>query len=168
MNRKIEIIMKDITDLDVDAIVNAANSSLLRGGGVCGAIFSKAGYELDKECYNIGYCNVGDAVITNGYNLKAKYIIHTVAPQWYDFRVNNKEELLRNCYKNSLKVAIENNIRSIAFPCIGTGIYKCPIELGRDFAFEEANKVIDKFDKIYFICFGEKEYEIYNKYESIQ
>ena len=163
MSKKIEVIKTDITELEVDAIVNASNSSLLRGGGVCGAIFNKAGFELDKECNKIGHCDVGEAVITKGYNLKAKNIIHTVAPQWLDFRLKNKEELLRNCYKNSLKIAIENNIKSIAFPCIGTGIYKCPIELGKRLAFEEANKVIDYFEKIYFVCFTDKEYKIYKE-----
>lgn len=163
MNEKIEIIKEDITNLKVDAIVNAANTALLRGGGVCGAIFSKAGFQLDEECEKIGYCATGEAVITKGYDLKAKYIIHTVAPKWYDFRINNKEELFRNCYKNSFKVAIENNIKTIAFPCVGTGIYGCPVELGKVLAFEEAIKVIDFFDKIYFVCFGDKEYDIYRK-----
>ena len=88
----IEIIKTDITDMEVDAIVNAANTSLLRGGGVCGAIFKKAGFELDKECNEIGHCDTGEAVITKGYNLKAKYIIHAVAPVWNDYR--NKEKII--------------------------------------------------------------------------
>ena len=160
----IKIIKTDITDMDVDAIVNAANTSLLRGGGVCGAIFKKAGVELDKECNEIGHCNTGEAVITKGYNLKAKYIIHTVAPIWNDYRnKENREELFKKCYSNIFKVAFENNIKTIAIPCIGTGIYGCPIELGCDFAFEAAKKIEEKFDKIFFICFGDKELEIYNK-----
>lgn len=135
----IEIVKCDITDMEVDAIVNAANTSLLRGGGVCGAIFKKAGFDLDKECKQIGHCNTGEAVITNGYNLKAKYIIHTVAPIWNDYRnKDNREKLLKSCYYNVFKLAIENNIKTIAIPCIGTGIYGCPIELGRDYAFEMA------------------------------
>ena len=93
----IEIIKTDITEMEVDAIVNAANSSLLRGGGVCGAIFKKAGFELDKECNEIGHCNTGEAVITNGYNLKAKYIIHAVAPIWNDYR--NEENIKENSKK---------------------------------------------------------------------
>ena len=158
----IEIIKADITEMEVDVIVNAANTSLLRGGGVCGAIFKKAGFELDKECKEIGHCDTGEAVITKAYNLKAKYIIHTVAPIWNDYRnEENREELFRNCYYNIFKIAIENNIKTIAIPCIGTGIYGCPIELGRDYAFEISNKVEDKFDKIYFVCFGDKELEIY-------
>lgn len=93
----IEIVKCDITDMEVDAIVNAANTSLLRGGGVCGAIFKKAGFDLDKECKQIGHCNTGEAVITNGYNLKAKYIIHTVAPIWNDYRnKDNREKLLKS------------------------------------------------------------------------
>ena len=161
----IEIVKADITDMEVDAIVNAANTSLLRGGGVCGAIFKKAGFELDKECNKIGHCNTGEAIITNGYNLKAKYIIHTVAPIWNDYRnEENREELFRSCYYNIFKIAVENNIKTIAIPCIGTGIYGCPIELGRDFAFEMAKKEEDKFKKIYFVCFGDKEFETYNSW----
>ena len=161
----IEIIKTDITDLEVDAIVNAANTSLLRGDGVCGAIFKKAGFDLDKECQEIGHCNTGEAIITKGYNLKAKYIIHAVAPIWNDYRnKENREELFKSCYYNIFKIAIENNIKTIAIPCIGTGIYGCPIELGRDFAFEEAQKVENNFDKIYFVCFGDKEIEIYNNW----
>lgn len=138
----IEIIKCDITDMEVNAIVNAANTSLLRGGGVCGAIFKKAGFDLDKECKQIGHCNIGEAVITNGYNLKVKYIIHTVAPIWNDYRnKDNREDLLKSCYYNVFKLAIENNIKTIAIPCIGTGIYGCPIELGRDYAFEMDEKV---------------------------
>lgn len=161
----IEIIKTDITNMEVDAIVNAANTSLLRGGGVCGAIFKKAGYKLDEECYKIGHCNTGDAVITNGYNLKAKYIIHTVAPIWNDDKnEENKEELLKNCYYNIFKIAIEKHIKTIAIPCIGTGIYGCPIELGRDYAFEMAKKAENKLDKIYFVCFRDQEFEIYNNW----
>lgn len=161
----IEIIKADITDMEVDAIVNAANTSLLRGGGVCGAIFRKAGSELDIECQKIGHCDTGEAVITNGYNSKAKYIIHTVAPIWNDHRYEeNREELFEKCYKNVFKIAIENRINTIAIPCIGTGIYGCPIELGRDFALKNAKSVEDKFDKIYFVCFGDKEFEIYNNW----
>lgn len=148
----VEIIKADITDLEVDAIVNATNSSLLRGDGVCGTIFKKAGFDLDKECQKIGYCNTGEAVITKGYNLKAKYIIHTVAPVWNgnSFK-ENREELLKKCNFNIFRIAIEINIKSIAIPCIGTGIYGCPIELGRDYAFEMAKKLITYLIK-YILC----------------
>lgn len=158
----IKVIKDNITEMSVDAIVCASNNKLLRGSGLCGAIFKKAGYELDKECNEIGSCSTGDAIITNAYNLKAKYIIHTVAPRWYMVTpIEEKIQQLRNCYKNIFRVAIENKIKTIAIPCIGTGIYQCPIKLGRDFAFEEANKVADKFDIIYFVCFRDEEYELY-------
>ena len=164
LNDKIEIIKDNLTEMNVDAIVNAANNKLLRGSGLCGAIFQKAGYELDKECNKIGICNTGNAVITKGYELNAKHIIHTVAPRWYmTMPVEEKIKQFRSCYKNIFRVAIENNIKTIAIPCIGTGIYQCPIELGRDLAFEEANKVADMFEKIYFVCFREEEYKIYNR-----
>lgn len=164
LSDNIEIVKDNITELNVDAIVCAANNKLLRGGGLCGAIFQKAGYELDKECNKIGNCNTGEAVITKGYELKSKHIIHTVAPRWYMLKLEEeKREQLRNCYKNIFKVAIDNNVKTIAIPCIGTGIYQCPIDVGRDFAFEEANKVADMFDKIYFVCFRDEEYEIYIK-----
>jgi len=164
LSNNIEVVKDNLTEMNVDAIVNAANNKLLRGSGLCGAIFQKAGYELDKECNEIGSCDTGDAVITKGYELKAKYIIHTVAPRWY--MVIPEEEKIkqfRNCYKNIFRVAIENNIETIAIPCIGTGIYQCPIDIGRDLAFEEANKVADKFEKIYFVCFRDEEYKIYKE-----
>ena len=166
LNNNIEIVKDNLTEMNVDAIVNAANNKLLRGSGLCGAIFQKAGFELDKECNEIGSCDTGNAVITKGYELKAKYVIHTVAPRWY--MITSEEEKIkqfRNCYKNIFRVAMENNIKTIAIPCIGTGIYQCPIDLGRDLAFEEANKVADKFEKIYFVCFRNEEYEIYKNYE---
>ena len=162
LNDNIEIVKENITEMTVDAIVNAANERLLRGSGLCGAIFNKAGYELDKECNEIGYCSIGNAVITKGYNLKAKNIIHTVAPRWYmNIPEEEKIKQFRNCYKNIFKVAMDNNIKTIAVSCIGTGIYQCPIKLGRDLAFEEANKVSNNFEKIYFVCFRDEEYNIY-------
>ena len=105
MINNIEVIKCDITELEVDAIVNAANSSLLGGGGVDGAIHRKAGKQLLEECIKLNGCMTGEAKITNGYNLNAKYVIHTVAPKWYDFRTNNKELLLENCYINSYELA---------------------------------------------------------------
>lgn len=157
----IEIIKGDITKLEVDAIVNAANRSLLGGGGVDGAIHNAAGPELLEECRRLNGCKDGEAKITSGYNLKAKYVIHTVAPKWYDNRIINKEELLRNCYSNSYKLAKENHIETIAFPCIGMGVYQCPLEIGTKITIKEAMKNSDYFSKIYLVCFMEKEYNYY-------
>ena len=160
----IEIIKGDITKLEVDDIVNAANNSLLGGGGVDGAIHEAAGPELLEECTTLHGCKDGEAKITKGYNLKAKYVIHTVAPKWYDDSIKNKEELLRNCYANSYKLAKENNIRTIAFPCIGMGVYRCPLEIGTKIEIEEAINNSDSFDKIFLVCFTNKEYNYYLEY----
>ena len=162
----IEIIKDDITKLEVDAIVNAANNSLLGGGGVDGAIHTAAGPELLTECKKLNGCKDGEAKLSKGYNLKAKYVIHTVAPKWYDNRVKNKEEQLKNCYSNSYKLAIEKNIRSIAFPCIGMGVYMCPLEIGAKISIDEAVKNNDYFSKIYLVCYGDREYNYYLEYFS--
>lgn len=136
-----EIIRNDITKMDVDAIVNAANSELLIGGGVCGAIFKAAGASmLQDACNAIGECKVGSSVITKGFNLSAKYVIHTVGPVWVDGK-HNESKLLKNCYTNSLKLALENNIESIAFPLISSGIYGYP----KVQAFEIAISIIGEF-----------------------
>lgn len=160
----IKIIKCDITTLEVEAIVNAANNSLLGGGGVDGAIHNAAGPKLLKECRLLNGCKDGEAKITKGYNLKAKYVIHTVAPKWYDNRIENKEELLRNCYINSYKLAKENNIKTIAFPCIGMGVYACPLEIGTKISIEEAIKNNSNFSKIYLVCFNDREYNYYLEY----
>ena len=157
----IEIIKGDITKLELDAIVNAANNSLLGGGGVDGAIHIAAGPELLTECKKLNGCKDGEAKLTKGYNLKAKYVIHTVAPKWYDNRVKNKEELLRNCYINSYKLAKENNIKTIAFPCIGMGVYMCPLEIGTRISIEEAINNRNNFLKIYLVCYNDREYMYY-------
>ena len=164
MENNIEIIIGDITEFDVDAIVNAANESLLGGGGVDGAIHYKAGIELDKVCEKLGGCLTGEAKMTDGYNLKAKYIIHTVAPKWFDFRLNNKEELLRKCYENSYRLAKEKKLKTIAFPCLGAGIYQVPIDISAKISIEEAIKNSESFDKIYLVCFKEDDYTHYNQY----
>jgi O-acetyl-ADP-ribose deacetylase (regulator of RNase III) len=135
------IIKGDITKQKTDAIVNAANTALKRGGGVCGAIFAAAGADLlQTECDKLGGCKTGEAVITKGYSLPAKYIIHTVGPVWQGGG-HNEEELLRNCYKNSLLLAKKYNLDSIAFPLISSGIFGYP----RDDAMSVAETTINEF-----------------------
>ena len=160
---KIEIIKGDITELDVDAIVNAANNWLIGGGGVVGIIHHKAGKELDEACKKLNGCLTGEAKITPGFNLKAKYIIHTVAPKWYDSKIENKEELLKKCYINSFSLAKENNVKTIAFPCLGAGIYQVPIDISAKIAITEAINNTDFFKKIYLVCFKDEDYVYYLK-----
>jgi O-acetyl-ADP-ribose deacetylase (regulator of RNase III) len=165
---KIEVIQKDITTLDTDAIVNAANSSLMGGSGVDGAIHDAAGIELLKECMTLGGCEVGEAKITKGYNLPCKYVIHTVGPCYYyktaNIKTYNVEEKLRNCYINSLNLAKEKGIKSIAFPCISTGVYGYP----NGEAAEIAIKAVQDFLKdnemdVIFCTFLDEDYELYKK-----
>ncbi len=137
-----EIINEDITKLEVDAIVNAGNTSLQRGGGVCGAIFKAAGSkELQEACDKLAPISTGDAVITDGFNLNAKYIIHTAGPVYNPADPKESEKLLANSYKNSLKLAKKNNIKSIAFPLISAGIYAYP----KNEALEIAKTTIEDF-----------------------
>ena len=159
----IELIRGDITQLNVDAIVNAANESLLGGGGVDGAIHRAAGRELLEECRKIGGCPTGEARITKGYNLLAKYIIHTVGPIW---RGGHKDEIdyLRNAYLNSLKLATSNNLETIAFPNISTGVYGFPKSSVAEIAVNAVKNYLDKNrlpKKVIFVCFDEENYEIY-------
>ena len=162
MRSQIKIIQGDITKLKVDAIVNAANRSLLGGGGVDGAIHRVAGKELLEECRKLNGCNTGDAKITKGYNLQARYVIHTVGPVWHGGK-NNEDELLASCYRKSLSLASENGIKSIAFPAISTGIYGFPFER----AFKIALKTIDIFlektstiESILLVCFSTGDFQI--------
>jgi len=159
----IEIFKGDITKLSVDSIVNAANSSLLGGGGVDGAIHRAAGPKLLEECRKLNGCKTGEAKITKGYNLPANFVIHTVGPIWNGGNYN-EDELLTNCYLNSLKLAVENKIKSIAFPAISTGVYEFPLERAAQIAIKTVKKVIqsDKsIQKIIFVCFDDRTYQTY-------
>jgi O-acetyl-ADP-ribose deacetylase len=165
MTNKIEIEKGDITKLRVDAIVNAANTSLLGGGGVDGAIHRAAGPKLLEECRKLNGCPTGEAKITKGYNLPAKYVIHTVGPIWKGGD-HNEETLLANCYRNSLRLALENKIKSIAFPAISTGVYHFPIEQATKIAVKESKEFLEKNkspQKVIFVCFDEGTYRIYNE-----
>ncbi|MBB6214472.1 O-acetyl-ADP-ribose deacetylase (regulator of RNase III) [Anaerosolibacter carboniphilus] len=160
---RMHIILDDITKIKADAIVNAANNTLLGGGGVDGAIHRAAGSELLEECRKLNGCETGRAKITKGYNLPAKYVIHTVGPVWHGGN-DNEDQLLAACYRNSLELAIENGIKTIAFPSISTGVYRFPVRraakiaLGEIFRFLNGNSSIDK---VVMVCFDEKTMEAY-------
>lgn len=167
---KPEVHLGDITKLKVDAIVNAANSSLRGGGGVDGAIHRAGGPVILEECMKIiakiGSCKTGQAVITSGGNLPAKNVIHTVGPVWNGGN-KNESELLKSCYINSLSIAIQNNLKTIAFPNISTGVYRFPKKVAAVIAvktvmdFLEVNK--GHFDKVIFCCFDLENYELINR-----
>jgi O-acetyl-ADP-ribose deacetylase (regulator of RNase III) len=165
MKNQLEIHKGDITKLKVDAIVNAANTSLLGGGGVDGAIHRAAGPQLLEECRTLNGCPTGEAKITKGYNLLAKYVIHTVGPVWSGGN-RNEDELLANCYRNSLKIAVENEVKTIAFPAISTGVYHFPLERATRIAVEETRTFINnnpEIEKVIFVAFDDLTFNIYNE-----
>ena len=163
---RIEIFQGDITTLEIDAIVNAANNSLLGGGGVDGAIHRAAGKQLVEECGKLNGCDTGDAKITLGYGLKAKYVIHTVGPVWYGGH-RDEFEMLGLAYRRSLEVAKANKINSIAFPAISTGAYKFPKETAVRIAINETLRFLRRNSfpkKVIFVLMDDENYSLYNKY----
>ena len=159
----IEVIEGDITQLDVDAIVNAANTTLLGGGGVDGAIHRAAGPKLLEECRTLGSCPTGEARITKGYNLKARHIIHTVGPVWHGGD-RGEDDLLVDCYRNSLLLADENGIASMAFPSISTGAYRFPMGRAAGIAVHEIREFMvnaQTVKRVVLCCFGEKSLRIH-------
>ncbi|MGZ5244218.1 MAG: O-acetyl-ADP-ribose deacetylase [Bacteroidia bacterium] len=161
--QKIEILQADITTLKVDAIVNAANTSLLGGGGVDGAIHLAAGPKLLEECRLLGGCKTGEAKITKGYNLPAKFVIHTVGPVWNGGK-NKEAEKLRSCYENSLLLAEQNKVQTIAFPAISTGVYGYPLKEATEIAVKTVKLYLESHklpEKVYFVCFSREAFDIY-------
>lgn len=169
-DKKISVIKGDITTLEVDAIVNAANSSLLGGGGVDGAIHKAGGKHILEECIKIrnkqGGCATGEAVITNAGNLKAMYVIHTVGPVWNGGK-KGEVELLERCYINTFQLACEHNVKSIAYPCISTGIYRFPKDIAAKVAVNKVTSLLLEYtsiEKVIFVCYDDANYLEYKKY----
>ena len=159
----ITVIQKDITTLAIDAIVNAANNSLLGGGGVDGAIHRAAGAELLLECRKLDGCETGDAKITKGYNLPAKWVIHTVGPVWTGGK-QGEDELLASCYRRSLELTKDNQIKQIAFPAISTGVHSFPVERAANIAVTEIQKFLatnNHLEQVILVCFSKDSYNCY-------
>lgn len=164
-NTNVILIKEDITKLNVDAIVNAANKTLLGGGGVDGAIHRAAGKQLLEECKTLGGCETGQAKITKGYLLPAKYVIHTVGPVWNGGK-NNEDKLLASCYRNSLELSKNYGIKSITFPNISTGIYGFPKDRAAIIAYHTVSEYLKNnhfLDILYFVTFDEENYRLYEK-----
>ena len=163
MRDRLKLMEGDITALAVDAIVNAANSSLLGGGGVDGAIHRAAGPELLAECSSLGRCAPGDAKITRGHRLPAKHVIHAVGPVWHGGG-GGEAALLASCYRRSLEIAAAHGLESIAFPCISTGIYGYPVEAACEIALQTCTEFLRSHERpreVTFVCFGRRDHEVY-------
>ena len=162
-NSRIDVVEGDITEQEVDAIVNAANSTLLGGGGVDGAIHRAAGPQLLAECRNLGGCDTGEAKITKGYDLPAKYVIHTVGPVWNGGN-RGEDTLLANCYRNSLELALKHGVKTIAFPAISTGVYRFPLKRATKIAVGEVTEFLKshpQIQRVVFVSFGRDAYDAY-------
>jgi len=169
MSKMIEVYKGDITKIKVDAIVNAANSSLLGGGGVDGAIHRAGGSAILEDCQRIrnkqGGCKVGEAILTTAGNLRAKFVIHAVGPVWNNGQ-SNEEALLSSAYRNSLKLSVAHNIRTIAFPNISTGIYRFPKERAAEIAVKTVTDFLDgtdQIERVVFVCFDDENYQLYSE-----
>ncbi len=162
---RMSVVQGDITKQKVDAIVNAANTSLLGGGGVDGAIHRAAGPKLLEECRTLGGCPTGDAKLTKGYNLPARYVIHTVGPVWQGGK-RQEDDLLASCYRRALELAVEHGIKTMAFPAISTGVYSFPLERATRIAVREVKSFLDKdpsVEQVVFVCFDKATYDAYAK-----
>lgn len=165
MDPRIELVLGDITALQVDAVVNAANTSLLGGGGVDGAIHRAAGPQLLEECRELGGCESGSAKISKGYKLPAGHVIHTVGPVWHGGK-QNEDSLLASCYETSMALLKQYHLKSIAFPAISCGVYRFPVERAATIALKTLNRVLEDdkdTEKVLLVCFSEQMFDVYRQ-----